>query len=421
MAKKEIVIFRKQIKLFLLLFLLHFSTISFSQNFWQQIPYPDSTWGLALNVERNDHIFFGNWEEPAGLYKSDPEIINWEYCNSTRVQPFDMAFNNDDLLFLACNGYIFKTSDMGNTFDTLHHSINNYVSVEIDDSNGIWIGCWGHILYSNDNGNNWDTLISTSPSEVFNDFAFGINGEVYAVSSHYTAPAGGFYRSMDNGLNWEVTGLNALNAQTVAVNAGGDIFVGCYFDGVFRSTDNGLNWTNVKNGIDATSIIIDDYNRVLSTHKGENWVLKKGVHISEDNGETWDTLPRTGLINKCVETIYLDVNNYLYALSDEYYGHQLFRTNNPIVGLKEINPAHDELHLFPNPNMGVLNIITYSPYHEDYQYKIFCITGILMQSGILAGNRQNTLNVSTLPAGVYMLQLSSNKDQYYTSAIFLKQ
>lgn len=408
-------------KLIFFCFLIQIATAGFTQDFWTPIPYPDSTFGYALNVEHSDYIFFGNFENPAGLYRSNPEVIDWEYSNNTKVKAYDMAFNSNDVMFLTCADYIFSTSDFGNTFDSLHHGNDGIFSVEINENDDIWVGCWGQILFSNDNGITWDTMMESSTSEAFYDFAFGLNGEVYAVSTHFTAPLGGFYRSLDNGTTWENTGLQSNNAHCIAVNSYGDIFVGCYFSGVYRSTNNGLTWTNVKYDIDASSIVIDNENKIFSANAGQNFVHNPGVHYSEDNGQTWDTLDGSGLSNKVVSKIYLNENGFLYALSRWQYGHQLFRSNNPIVGINDTEFENMSISVFPNPCQNTIEIRFNTPLTQQYHYNILDITATIMQEGVIQSNMQNSLDVQSLLPGVYILQLISDKSRSAISTVFIKQ
>lgn len=408
-------------KLITTLFFLLSSVFGIAQDFWSPIPYPDSTFGYALNVEHSDYIFFGNFENPGGMYRTNPEVINWEYNGDTRVKAYDMAFNSNDVLFLACPSFIFRSSDYGITYDSLHHDYNGFGCIAIDENDGVWAGGMGQILYSNDNGNSWDTMLSSSNSESFTDIAFGLNGEVYATSIYWTAPLGGFYRSLDNGLTWENTGLNSKNAHCLAVNSQGDIFVGCYFTGVYRSTDIGLTWENVKYDIDASSIVIDNEGKIFCTNAGQSWVLTKGIHFSSDNGQSWDILTLSGLSNNVVTKIYLTENGYLYALSRWEYGHQLFRSNNPIVGIKDTEFEDELISVFPNPCTSTIGIRFSSSHPQQYYYTISDIVGTIIQKGVFKSNIQNSLNVQSFLPGAYVLQLFPDNGKNVASTLFVKQ
>ena len=410
-----------RLRLLVFFIVMQIPGLGFSQDFWIPLPYPDSTWGYAMNVENSSYIFFGNRESPSGLYKSNPEFIDWEYCSSVELKIFDMAIDANENLFMVCDGYIYKTADYGNTFDTLHYASMDFISIEIDQNDGIWVGFWGGILHSDDGGNNWDTVMLTISTEVFYDFAFGLNGEVYAVSTHFSAPTGGFYRSLDNGITWENTGLANKSAHSIAVNSNGDIFVGCYFTGVVRSTDIGLTWTNVKNDIDAVSVIIDYENKIFCANIGQNWVHNLGVHFSDDNGQTWDTINQNGLSNKYIRNVYLNEQNYLYVLSREGYGHQLFRSNNPVVGMTKMESEQTEVSLFPNPCIDILNLQSHTHLNEKYNYKIFSITGTILQTGIIINTEQTPIDVSLFPPGMYIIQLHSIRNSNCKSILFQKR
>lgn len=86
---------------------------SYSQNFWIPIPYPDTTEAFALNVEHTDYVYYSDWNEPNGIYRSDKEIISWDFTGTGYPWTFDMAFASDNSLYLASAHYILKSEDLG--------------------------------------------------------------------------------------------------------------------------------------------------------------------------------------------------------------------------------------------------------------------------------------------------------------------
>ncbi len=393
---------------------------SYSQNFWNPIPYPDSTKAYAMNVELDNYIFYSNWKEPDGIYRSDKEIIEWDFTSTGYTWTFDIAFTSDSIMFLASAGCILRSEDLGITFDSVFVSIANIVSIEIDDNDGIWAGYPGGILLSINKGLDWDSVLVVDNHELFLDFAFGINDIIYTVSTHYTAPAGGFYKSLDYGLTWINSGLSGENANTVATNSSGDIFVGCDYSGIFRSTDDGLNWTNIKSDIDASEIVIDNEGTIFCGNAGSSWVQNLGVHYSIDNGDSWEIVNTLGMINKHVTKLYLDNDNYMYVLSRMDYGNQLYKSNNPVVGIFNFDLSEPRITLFPNPcgDFIIINIEAPPiPYSFIEIYNVFGLCVIEKQKTLL---NNEVINVSSLVSGTYILNIRYPNDPNVKSILFNK-
>jgi photosystem II stability/assembly factor-like uncharacterized protein len=398
----------------LLLFFIIISSLyfnSFSQNYWQQIPYPDSVEVWTVNVESNDFILIGTNYPPGGIYQSNYQYFNWEYIGPELTRVYDISINSLGVIYLGGTDYIFKSEDGGETWSICFYYINNIVSLEIDSNDDIWAGSWGRIFHSTDLGVSWDTCLVTSNSEVFNDFAFGANGEIYAVSQHFTANEGGFYISYDNGLSWENPGLNGIGAKSIEINSENTIFVGSYYYGLFKSNDNGVSWENIFDYIDAVALLIDEEDKI---YLGANFEVGfyYGIWISADNGQTWDTINQNGLTNLYVENLYIDNNGHLYSLSKGSYGHQLFKTLNPVTAIESgFISSYVDYSLFPNPCKDWLTIITGNQKVKDGYYDIFNVHGQKLSRNIKITSSQQSINTSNLKSGSYFIRVYSDTYQ----------
>ncbi len=88
------------------------------------------------------------------------------------------------------------------------------------------------------------------------------------------------------------------------------------------------------------------------------------------------------------------------------------------IGVGINDPANTLTHItiYPTPTTDLLNI---SGITSTTRYRLFSLTGTTLQDGTLqTGN--NTLNVSNLPSGVYLLQFS-NDNEARTTARVIKQ
>ncbi|MEZ4911375.1 MAG: T9SS type A sorting domain-containing protein [Saprospiraceae bacterium] len=74
-----------------------------------------------------------------------------------------------------------------------------------------------------------------------------------------------------------------------------------------------------------------------------------------------------------------------------------------LVGITPIIQNSNDLHIFPNPTVDILNVV-----NQNYdQYEIYNISGRLMMSGTLQNQDENgsAINVLTLPNGHYIITL----------------
>jgi len=393
----------------LLISLLTCTTLLQAQPFWEEITHPDSVWVWSLGVENPDFMLMGTGTGEGrfgGIYKSEYDTFDWVWKGPEHQTIYDIDMNSDGTIFISCHRYVYKSIDDGETWKDIYYYPSNLVSLEIDECDGIWVGFWGGILYSADGGDNWDTSLYTITDEVFNDFAFGANGEVYAVSQNYVGNDGGFYVSFDNGLNWENPGLNDIGAKTVEVNSENSIFVGSRYHGVFRSDDNGVFWENVRPYIDAVSLVIDDSDRI---YFGADKMLApgEGVHYSDDNGQTWDTIDQGGLTNRYVQLIYLGTYGHLYTVCHHNHGHQIFRSINPVTGIE--TKASNIMHhlLYPNPCVDYIKIESDIGISDNVFYSLHNLNGQRIINNQQLRYHSTKINTSYLNAGTYIINIYS--------------
>jgi len=402
----------------LLISLLTCTTLLQAQPFWEEVPHSDSVWVWSLGVENPDFMLMGTGGNTVGgIYKSDYEVFDWEWKGPEYPKyqlEFDIAENSEGTIFISGRDYVYKSEDSGETWEDIFYFLGNLVSIEIDENDGIWVGTWGAIFYSDDSGISWDTSLYTINSEAFNDFAFGANGEVYAVSHHYTEDTGGFYISYDNGLNWENPGLHEVGAKTIEVNSQNSIFVGSVYFGVFKSDDNGLYWDNVYPYIDAVTMVIDESDVIYFGANYQNFP-GIGVYYSEDDGQTWDTVNRGGLSNLYVQKIYIGMQGHLYTVCHPNHGHKVFRSINPITNMDEIS-VNNIYRIYPNPCTDYIKIEVVTKPGNNAFYSVCNIYGQQILNDQPLNKNLTTINTCHLDPGLYIIAFydqHSMKSQYF--------
>ncbi len=395
------------LKFFLIsLILVLISVQIYSQDFWTEIQYPDSIEIISQNVSNSDYILIGGNYPTGGIYKNDYSFSNWECKGPIDWRVFDIEINSLGVIYFATTLYVYKSTNGGDDWTECFFFDDNLVSLEIDNNNGLWVGTWGYIFHSSDNGATWDTSLCTHNSEVFNDFAFGPNGEIYAVSQDFTWPDnGGFYISYD-GYEWQNPSFHGIGVSTIETTSQNTIFVGCPLFGLFRSFDNGISWDTVFGNIDAIALAIDSLDNI---YVGSDASLSstKGIFKSEDLGQSWDTLDETGLTNKHIQSIEISNSGHLFVISDATYGHQLFQSVNPITKVSSY-PSNNTLSLlYPNPCSDYIYLSTENPQHYNTYFKIYSISGRIIYTETPILSNPQPIITNSLNSGSYILQIYS--------------
>jgi len=147
-----------------------------------------------------------------------------------------------------------------------------------------------------------------------------------SIYSLATDPAGavyaggygqGLFKSSDDGVSWDSSGLAGYWIVDMDVNEQGDLFLvgigNTYGSGVFRSVDHGGTWDKVLN--------LNNYGGINCIHvarDGSIWIGLNyssdynGIYRSTDNGTTWDK-------------IFTDTQNFYAVTSKE--GGKIFATS----------------------------------------------------------------------------------------------
>ena len=99
-------------------------------------------------------------------------------------------------------------------------------------------------------------IINTPPGVSVSPIAINSNKDIFFGTG------GGVYRSMDEGISWELIGLESKTVYSLAINELGYIYAGCNIassgHSIYRSMDNGQSWEGIYGGF-ANVICIKSY------------------------------------------------------------------------------------------------------------------------------------------------------------------
>ena len=250
---------------------------------------------------------------------------------------YDLNYNSTGEIFLGVSTGLYKSSDNGDTWDSLPWS-GYAVTVEINmQNNDMFVGYPYGVKFSNDYGESWQqtahtyatsrTLLTKSQNlicatwgciykmnyegtEIATTLTFEQNIQVRDIIEHPAGflmaglmARGGYnwysvHRSFDNGSTWENTGMDYRQVWSLAVNSLGDIYSGQqqeFIYGLYKSIDLGLSWDFILEGLNIHKVYItpdDDIYLGCSSDIGPFG----GVKRSTDNGKTWEVVLTESLL-----------------------------------------------------------------------------------------------------------------------------
>ncbi len=176
----------------------------------------------------------------------------------------------------------------------------------IDKQGQIYVAANGYIFRSSNKGQSWVSLLNSILNKNVNVLAFDNSGFLYAGTDF------GFFRSTDGGTNWLPynSGLEYQNdlendraffpIYSLTINSNGHIYAGSENGILFRSTNHGDSWTKIVDWGDQMKSAPQYAGYELFIHNSSNIILsidskdviyvgvpKVGIFRSEDHGESW--------------------------------------------------------------------------------------------------------------------------------------
>ena len=368
---------------------------------WQQTTYTQS-YRIEKIVCSGSEIYAGR--ERGVVYSSD-NGASWVLASGGLPGDTDDVITalciKDSFVFAGVGGQdglhdIFRTSDKGQNWVRINNGIpaNPYRTVccFLSIGNTLYTGAYKGIYVSTDNGNNW-TLKGDSLNNITVMKIVKKDNLLFAATNGI-----GVYKSTNMGETWEAknNGLNALQILSLEV-CGNNLLAGTY-GGIYLSTNNGDSWISSNTGL-------PDFLNIKSLATYNNYAFVgsqyEGVYLSNDGGFTW--YDWSDGLSQYVEIISFGVNETdIFAGS---YGGPLpsncgiwKRSLGDLVSIENRFNNNSATNIYPNPAKDELkikgNLTLFSLYNN---------MGVLVLE-----TKQNELDVSALPSGIYFAKVISN-------------
>jgi hypothetical protein len=179
---------------------------------------------------------------------------------------------------------LYYSTDKGNTWILTNGLTNKYVKCLASVGTDVYAGTSFGIYKSSDNGLSWN--LSGLPNTEITSIAVKGNS-IFAAENNSN---GGLYLSADQGTSWNKLNSGLPNSFVGALAIGDNyVYAGLYWEGVYRSADNGASWALMTNGFtyskDITSLAVKGSN----VFAGSN----DGCAVSNNEGGSWYCGPRT--------------------------------------------------------------------------------------------------------------------------------
>lgn len=418
-----------------LTFLLLFPLLSLnSQDFWEQLYFPDSTAIRCIAVNDQGDIFVGaaNDGVSGGVYRSTDTAQTWELVlDLGEFAVHSIAINENGYIYVGITGfYNFMVSqDCGENWNELIIPSNgNVSSIQCIGSDtvltGLAVSNGALLIRSIDGGQNWDSVFMTTghPGEYISDISVSSSGNIYFSMMCFFPEMGGIYKSENGGDNWDYVGLLNHQVNSLEFNSNDDLFIGVWSDFVY--TTGGLY--ALYNGSDSVEELLSGptVNEMVINSDDDIYFadVPAGIIRSEDNGQTFEYV-NEGL-SGTTGRMSIDSQGFIY-LASLYSSNRLAKSINPtITGIetKPLTASGYSIKIVPNPATDYFTLIL----PEGLKSSKNCTIYIYNVSGSLLFQERTILNgnsfqqdISKLPDGVYFIKIL-NENSVMTSK-FLKK
>ncbi len=81
----------------------------------------------------------------------------------------------------------------------------------------------------------------------------------------------------------------------------------------------------------------------------------------------------------------------------------------------------DDYHIYPNPSTGILNLVSESSVNRDLQIRVYSTSGQLVYQLVQSGSGNISVDLSDVPVGLYVVELSTDNGYLQTERISINR
>ncbi|WP_347374828.1 T9SS type A sorting domain-containing protein [Aequorivita sp. Q41] len=377
--------------------------------------YEDLTDGLGIRQfykigisQTQEVIVSGGAQDNGTSFYSEATGVWRDWLGADGMETFIDKTNSNTFVGTSQNGQLYRSANGGNSYISMSEPGNgsgNWVTPLEQDpvlANTLYVG-YSNVYKTSNYGGSWEAISQNLGGNLNNLKISPSNNQVM-----YAARGPFLYRTGDAGAtDWvQVTlpggvinsiAINPTNPDKVAVATSGS-------NRVYVSEDGGVTWENYKKNLPnftALALTWDDNGK-----EGLYLGMDYGIYYIDNTYTDWQ--PYSNLLPNVIINE-LEINNTTNMLYAATYGRGLWVS--PLVdstaGVEDVL-SESSVSVYPNPATSEITIEL--PKAMNGEIRIFDITGKLLvfEAQTLIPNK-HTVNVSSLPSGVYFVRLNSEE------------
>ncbi len=354
--------------------------------------------GISAICKNNKNVYAYNGVEPR-LFVSSDNGNNWNQYRYEIVNQGDLVEKivaNDSIIVLYTYHDTYISNDNGKSWRQVH-DVKYIKDVLIVGSKIYLFNSELNYYVSSDGGRKW--VLHEDMKDCVYFYTSAQNG-----NSVYVSAETAFYVSDDYGESWKAKKVpmnNELNIQCLAFDDE-NIYAGSFKGCIMFSSNKGDSWDILRKGEENEKItsIVFAHNILIALSR------VKGIIFSTDKGITWNEI-NNGLHNNRVTNL-ISIDDYVFASTDL----GMFRLDMSTLTSLEDNSERvsaSPIMISPNPANDYCTVQLHTSTEQNLQYVLTSQLGEIVQQGIIPAHTHSyTIDIHTLPAGMYIFSMDVN-------------
>ncbi|MBI4646904.1 MAG: T9SS type A sorting domain-containing protein [Bacteroidia bacterium] len=305
-------------------------------------------------------------------------------------------------------GIICKTTNGGNSWDTLPHNLNCsrfLSSYFFNTNNGFITGTY--IFKTTNGGMSWSQVNSAIGAYGIRKITFINSSTGFAIGNNDNL----LIKSTDGGNTWsEVTLPTTENTNDIFFIDQNTGFIGCNNGVILKTNNGGTSWTQVvNNDSDNYSILTIEF---ATDQIGFAGTLNGKILKTTDAGQTWNenyNMTDSPYIFFCnVNAIDFPTDNTGYAGGTTSYIAKTTNAGGNQSAIESIVELH--LKIFPNPASDFVYFESIDGNYEKLIVNIKTIDGKILLSKVFQGD--GILDIQNVKPGIYLTEIKTNNNRF---------
>jgi len=351
---------------------------------------------------------------------------SWNYVLGGDGMECIVSKNNNNTIFASVyNGQIMRSNNNGNSWVNISDGISEtgaWVTpyIQHPTNANIMFAGYTNVWKTTNMGNSWTKISSFNTTSKINALASSpTNSQIIWAANNNS-----LYHTIDGGQNWitNTANIGSGNITSIAINKIDPNIVWITKSGfinnskVYKTTNAGVSWTNISGSLPnyPANTIVNAPNTSNGLYVGTDL----GVYYRDDVLGDWVPFMKD-LPNVLIQE--LEIFNQGDKIRAATYGRGLWESVlYPFAN--SVNNTQNKIinvNIYPNPTEDVIYIKINNIYDKHSQLSIYNSVGALVSSNSILNNKENTINCSMLPKGIYLFKIVSDS-QTTTNKIIIK-